>query len=260
MVKGLDVFRDRFREFEDSFVLIGGAACDEWFSGQGLFFRATRDLDLVLLVEALDHSFVSAFRQFIDDGGYLDKARSTGDPPILCRFAKPTNEDFPFMLEIFSRKPEGIDLSDDQTIVPLPVDEEPHSLSAILLDDDYYRLIREHAAVMNGLAMATVTALIPLKARAWIDLTERRDAGEKVGSGDIKKHRNDVFRLAATLPDAVGPRLPDSIRSELARFLEAFPEDSEQWTAIRSSIKATVGPLQAASLIAAVRNSFGLDA
>ena len=29
MVRGLDLFRLRFREFEGSMVLIGGAACDE---------------------------------------------------------------------------------------------------------------------------------------------------------------------------------------------------------------------------------------
>jgi hypothetical protein len=36
MVKGLDLFRERFRGFEGSFTLIGGAACDEWFTAQGL--------------------------------------------------------------------------------------------------------------------------------------------------------------------------------------------------------------------------------
>jgi len=32
MVKGLNIFRDCFRQFEGSFALIGGAACDEWCS------------------------------------------------------------------------------------------------------------------------------------------------------------------------------------------------------------------------------------
>lgn len=31
MVKGLDRFRDYFRDFTDQYVLIGGAACDRWF-------------------------------------------------------------------------------------------------------------------------------------------------------------------------------------------------------------------------------------
>jgi len=52
MVRGLDIFRERFGEFEDSFILIGGAACDLWFSSLNQTFRATNDLDLVLLIEA----------------------------------------------------------------------------------------------------------------------------------------------------------------------------------------------------------------
>jgi hypothetical protein len=41
--------------------------------------------------------------------------------------------------------------------------------------------------------------LVPLKARAWLDLTDRRDAGEKIDSRTIKKHKNDVFRVARIL-------------------------------------------------------------
>lgn len=38
MVIGLDLFRERFRGFEGSFILIGGAACHEWFATAGLAF------------------------------------------------------------------------------------------------------------------------------------------------------------------------------------------------------------------------------
>lgn len=37
--------------------------------------------------------------------------------------------------------------------------------------------------------------LIPFKAKAWMDLTDRKFAGEHVDSKNIKKHKNDVFRL-----------------------------------------------------------------
>jgi hypothetical protein len=37
--KGLNIFRDRFRQFEGSFTLIGGPACDEWFTAQGPYFH-----------------------------------------------------------------------------------------------------------------------------------------------------------------------------------------------------------------------------
>ena len=64
MVKGIEIFRERFRGFPDSLVLIGGAACDEWFSRLGMTFRATRDLDIVLILEAVTDNFVSAMRAF----------------------------------------------------------------------------------------------------------------------------------------------------------------------------------------------------
>src|SRR5438552_12677579 len=109
MVRGLDLFRERFREFQGSFILIGGAACDEWFAAEGLEFRATKDLDIVLIIEVLDSAFVEAVRAFVEEGKYEIQERSEGTP-ILCRFAKPKNEKFPAALELFSRKPEGIDL------------------------------------------------------------------------------------------------------------------------------------------------------
>lgn len=52
MVKGLDVFREHCAGFEEQYVLIGGAACDVLFTSNASNFRATRDLDMVLIVEA----------------------------------------------------------------------------------------------------------------------------------------------------------------------------------------------------------------
>ena len=127
MVKGLDLFRRRFREFEGSFILIGGAACDEWFAAEGLEFRATRDLDIVLIIEALAPKAVGALRSFIADGGYEVRQRTEG-VPVLYRFAKPANKEFPFMLELFSRKPEGLNLEEGQEIVPIPAGSDHHSL------------------------------------------------------------------------------------------------------------------------------------
>ena len=51
MIKGLDKFKAHFAQHTKSFVLIGGVACHEWLATQGLEFRATRDIDIVLIVE-----------------------------------------------------------------------------------------------------------------------------------------------------------------------------------------------------------------
>lgn len=260
MIRGLEIFREHFREFPGTSVLIGGAACDDWFSRQELEFRATKDLDIVLLLEAVTPEFVAAMRKFVDDGGYEICQRSEGGRPVLYRFAKPTDLRFPAMLEIFSRVPDGISLGDDQGIVPIPMGEEVHSLSAILMDDAYYALIREHWENRDGIAFATATALIPLKAHAWLDLTKRQKQGEIVDSKNIAKHRADVFRLAATLPGQAGPLLPEGIREDMIEFLAAFPEESPDWRAILESLKSSLGGgLKPESLRKAIRTFFQLS-
>jgi len=100
MVKGLDLFREHFREYADRYVLIGGAACDLAMGEAGLDFRATKDLDIVLCVEALDKVFVEAFWTFVRDGKYQLQEKSTGRKQYY-RFQKPDTEGYPFMLELF---------------------------------------------------------------------------------------------------------------------------------------------------------------
>ena len=70
MVKGIEIFKDYFKDYSDQYVLIGGAACDISFEGSSMNFRATRDLDVVLIVEALTREFGDRFWKFIRDGGY----------------------------------------------------------------------------------------------------------------------------------------------------------------------------------------------
>ena len=251
MVKGLDLFRERFRSFQGMLTLIGGAACDEWFTTVGLTFRATNDLDLVIMMDDVAPEFISAMRGFIAEGGYKISERSEG-VPILYRFSDPARKDFPAKLELSSRKPEGFELSDRQKYIPVSAGLGRHSLSAILLDDAYFGLLQTYHDERDGLWIANATALIPLKAHAWLRLTKAKEAGETVDSGNIKKHRADVFGLAATLPGEVGPQLPDTVAADLADFLMAFPADSKDWPAILASLRYTLGiratpaPLRAA--------------
>jgi hypothetical protein len=131
-------------------------------------------------------------------------------------------------------------LREDQRIIPVRV-EDAESLSAILLDGNYYELIMEHRRKVEGIWMADAAALIPLKARAWIDLASRKAAGEPVDSKKIKKHRRDVFALAATLPDEEGPHLSDPVLADLRRFHESFPPEHGDWSAILDSIADDIG-------------------
>ena len=78
MLRGLDLFKEHFAEFSDRYVLIGGTACALAMKEAGLDFRATKDFDIVLCIEALDPKFGKAFWEFIKKGNYQHRQKSTG--------------------------------------------------------------------------------------------------------------------------------------------------------------------------------------
>lgn len=225
MVVGIDKFREHFAGHEDQYAIIGGAACDLLFDEAGLRFRATKDIDMVLCVEVVDAAFGETFKAFIDAGGYEARERSDGKKEFY-RFYRPKDESYPFMIELFARKPEALDLPDDAELTPIPVEEDAVSLSAILLEEGYYEALQGAKRDMDGVTVIDETLLIPFKARAFLDLTERKEQGEKIDSKNIKKHRSDVFRLAQLLPGDAAIEMPDPIKDDMRRFLELAEADN----------------------------------
>lgn len=220
MVKGLEIFAERFAGFEDCYVLIGGAAAYLVQQDAGLEPRVTQDLDIVLCVESLTAEFGQRMWDFIEEGGY--EARQVGyEPRNFYRFSKPSDIRFPAMLEFFAREPGHLPLIEDSHLTPVPIDEAVVSLSAILLDADYYAVIHAHKREYLGVPVITEHALIPLKARAWLDLSKRRAEGERVDSRDVKKHRSDIFRLYGLLVPSQVVELPEAARSDMREFLAA---------------------------------------
>jgi hypothetical protein len=225
MVRGLDRFREQFRAYAGQYVLIGGAACDLVMEEAGLEFRATKDLDIVLCVEALHASFVRAFWEFVRSGKYQVQQSATGERRYY-RFLKPENHEYPFMLELFSRKPEIMDLAEDSHLTPIPVDEDVSSLSAILLNDCYYTFLHSGKRTIEDVTVVGPEHLIPLKARAWLDLTRRREAGESIDAKSIAKHKNDVFRLYRVIDPAFKTGVPNEIHEDMGAFLDAMKSES----------------------------------
>jgi len=97
MVRGLDLFREHFKDFTDRYVLIGGTACDLIMSDVGLQFRATKDLDIVLCIESVDPAFARAFWAFVKAGQYEIQETAEGKPRFY-RFQKPADGNYPTML------------------------------------------------------------------------------------------------------------------------------------------------------------------
>lgn len=188
MVRGLDFFRNYFKAHSDKYILIGGTACDLAMGRMDLDFRATKDLDIVLIIEALTSEFVNLLWSFIDEGGYQHRQKSTGKTEFY-RFYEPAKEEFPYMLELFSRKPDAIRYSSKSHLSPIPFDEEASSLSAILMDDQYYEFVRNGKMISDDLPVISEIYLIPLKAKAFLELTDRKITGAAIDSKDIKKHK-----------------------------------------------------------------------
>lgn len=233
MIQGLERFRDYFGAYGDSFVLIGGVAAMQWLEEAGLKPRATKDFDLVLLVERINDQFLSHFWQFVKDGGYDNLQKNTGER-IYYRFTAPT-DDYPTMLEIFSRAPATLELWGAPEIVPIPADEDASSLSAILMDDDYYDVVLNNKRMREGLPLLTPEGLILLKAKAFLDLNNRRNSGDRVDEKHIKKHRNDVFKLSLLLAPDQQLTIPPKVHADFQEFLGIFPEGSSAWESIRQA-------------------------
>jgi len=220
MIRGLDKFREHFAGFQQHYALIGGVASSMVLEEAGINFRQTKDFDIVLCVEALDRDFVEAFWEFVRRAGYQNQQLSSGEK-IFYRFEKPADSAYPAMLELFSRNPDYLHPADGSHLTPIPVDEEVASLSAILLDADYYNFLKQHIVEIDGVSVVNETGLIPLKAKAWLDLSQRYQSGEIVDSRNIKKHKNDVLRLFQVIPPDLRVSSPDSVTRDMTDFVEA---------------------------------------
>jgi hypothetical protein len=227
MVRGIESFREWFQGYEEHYAIIGGTACDLLMTDEGLDFRTTKDIDLVLIIEAVNAVFGRRFWEYVSAAGYEHRNKSTGEPQFY-RFTKPQSDEYPFMIELFARKPDAIVLPEDAVLSPLPMDESISSLSAILLDNDYYEFLRHGRVRISGVTVLDAPYLIPFKAKAWIDLSDRKSAGEQIDSRNIRKHKNDVFRLTELLGRNGKPLsdIPNTIRNDMKEFIERMETES----------------------------------
>ena len=224
MVRGLDIFTEWFKKFSDQYVLIGGTAASLAMQDFGVPFRGTKDLDVVLHLEVLTPEFGEVFWKFLDAGGYEIKQKSGGSPR-LYRFQKPKEEDFPWMVELFSRLPEGIELFEGSHLSPIPMGEGISDMSAILLDRDYYDFVMSGRKTREGLTWIAEDRLIPLKALAWLNLTRSQKDGVSVRPGDIRKHLNDVVNLSNLLSPQLKVGLALRISADLKEFIARVTVD-----------------------------------
>lgn len=224
MVRGIEKFKEYFAAYPDNYVIIGGTACDLITEEAGLVARATKDIDIILVIEALSTDFVQTFWEFIKEGNYK-RTESGGEERKYYRFIDPENSDYPKQIELFSRTPDVIKIDPDLHLTPIPVDDDLSSLSAILLDDDFYNYVIEHSEIVDNIHRAKLESIIVLKAKAFIDITKRIAQGVNEDSKNLKKHRNDAFKMTLLLTGQEEFPLPASIRTMLIDFLKLIKYD-----------------------------------
>lgn len=203
--------------------------------------RATDDIDMILVVEKMTPEFGQRFWEFIDEGKYenLQRKREDKEPVTeLFRFLEPKNG-FPVQIELLSKYPDVLGVPTGFHLTPIPVGEEIPSLSAILLDEEYYRHTIDSSIIEEGICIANPLSLLCLKVKAFLNLTEEKKINPNVRSADIKKHRDDVFKLLAMRIDPFTPvELSATMKDEVSVFINTM-EESLPNQSLRDSLQRT---------------------
>ncbi|MCL2650176.1 MAG: hypothetical protein FWD60_04010 [Candidatus Azobacteroides sp.] len=222
MVKGLEKFKEYFADFEDNYVIIGGTACDIALQDTDMRPRVTDDIDMILIIEKMTPEFGRRFWDFIVSGEYKTRQRKLDDKfskAELFRFIHP-KAGFPVQIELLSKHPDVLGEPTGFHLAPIPVGKDISSLSAILMDEEYYNQTIEDSIIENGIRIANPLSLLCLKVKAFLNLTEEKKTNPAVRNSDIKKHRDDVFKLLAMRIDPFMPvELPTAMKEGINNFI-----------------------------------------
>jgi len=89
----------------------------------------------------------------------------------------------------------------------------------------------EHQYVLIGGAACELimneAAIIPFKARAWLELSRQRDEGNKIDDKNIRKHRSDVARLLQLESASAQYALPDPVADDMRLFIEQAMSEAD---------------------------------
>ncbi|MCM2278992.1 MAG: hypothetical protein NDJ89_13030 [Oligoflexia bacterium] len=223
--RGFDHFLERLKGLEKSYAVIGGGAASLLMDDHGLDFRATKDVDLVLLTNG-SKELNTRIAAYVKEGRYKTKEATEGEPRYY-RFQEPQEEKFPLQIEVFARNEQKIELHEGQYIIPVQSDEIAR-ISAIMLDDEYFEIITSNLATLeSGATVINPIANICLKARAHREMSEKKARGEKVDSKDIEKHRKDIFRITPLLSGSEKIILGKQPKADLELALKHLRDMSE---------------------------------
>jgi len=208
---GLSHFQNYCKDLDDNYVIVGGFATlmllDRELEGHG---KATFDIDLVLLTNnSIEMS--QRIKQYIKDGDYTIQIGEKNQYRYY-RFIKPQKENFAKEIELFASNENDLALEDSQRIIPIDPEEGLYSLSAIMLDPEYFEMIKNNVDKSVKAPCTNTQATIMLKMSAFCDLRDRNDR-------KWKKHRRDILKLALLLTGDEHIKLIGRMKYDFERFL-----------------------------------------
>ena len=124
------------------------------------------------------------------------------------------------MIELFSINGSELILKEQNGLIPLHIDDEVSSLSAILLNESYYEVLKSGLRVVDGVSVLKEEFLVVFKIKAWLDLSTLKEKGENIDNDDIKKHKNDIFRLSGIILNPTPMNLPEEDKADVEQFCE----------------------------------------
>lgn len=239
-MEGLEKFREAFAEFPDNYVVIGGTACDIAMTGTVVRPRATHDIDMIVIAENITETFGERLWQFVREAGYRPEKRKhiEGESTKyeLYRFLD-RKVGYPEMIELLSRHPNVLGEPKGLVIEPLPLGDDTSSMSAIIMDDDFYHFAIEHSRLTDGIRHADPVALVALKAKAYLNLVADKQNGKHVNSKDIRKHRSDVLKNLVIIEESL-VEAPASIVGCINEFVNSLQDN---WNELADSLAASLG-------------------
>lgn len=256
---GIDKLKEYLGGFNANYVIIGGTARNLLLEEAGLQGRVTKDIDMIVVCEAINAEYLRQFWAFIKAGGYTSERVDTEDGArwSYYRFKDRTDPTFPEYIELFSRLPDGIQVPEDVRIVPVKMDDEYlSSFSAILMDDEYYRFAIDHSRESNGVQVLSEEGLVVLKARAYLNNKKRKDDGQDVHQDKIDKHKNDIYRVAFLFSGQERFAVSDAIKSDLNDFIAEIEADPVSTKALSKAMGVPEIPMS--DFVRMIKNLFQL--
>jgi len=104
-------------------------------------------------------------------------------------------------------------LDEGQRIIPIDPEEGLYALSAIMLDGEYFEMIKNNIDDSNKVPCTNTLATIMLKISAFYDLKQR-------GDDKWKKHRRDILKLVLLLNGEERLELKGRMVEDVKLFME----------------------------------------